>query len=643
LNFLKWTEPVAMALAFIESEPLAMHIVKLSLKVDPLLGARLAGEVKSQFQETSSVSVTTIFLEAETSDWMRIELLGRMHSKTVLPKLLKFLESQNPETVERTVDWLGFLGYTETAPILLEVLSKLDRWIPRGDGSQQLSYNALSLETKIINSLERLSQESAISKLREIFHEPFTFLFAFQMPKINHLLASIDPEYSIDQALKTLEENNDPNQISQALEILSISKHLECLPKIIYRLNCENNLFIQKELVQVLGKFNSKKSTSYLVSLIKNNNSSIQEAVKTLIKHKLVDAVDELSLHLDESDWLIKWSSAIVLGEFQSKDALPTLLEGLASEKHRNIRITAARLLSKYERFDVINILESSLKDSDYAVRRSAAISLAKLNQKSAIPELKKALKHYYPSDELSVKSRVFRKVYEEYGVVIQGMTEESIKSLGNERAIQAWICENNAVGIKEEVADALGQFDTDEVIDSLFTSLDSGFKAAALPLAKLGKQEVLPTLIELLKDCSYISSSDKVIDSLTHLISLGNLLIIPELISILNNISEHRSLDPLFWNRVAIVLMKVHYKIIDKYIPDLYKLLPTEAGKQASWVLESIQSRCGFYNYDITQSFPPELSTRTQNGGNQYIINSPKTQIFEKIDQYSENNTLTS
>jgi HEAT repeats len=338
--------------------------------------------------------------------------------------------------------------------------------------------------------------------------------------------------------------------------------------------------------------------------------------------------------HLDDTDWSVKWSSAIVLGEFQSKYALPTLLEGLTPEKNRNIRIVAARLLSNFEDNEVIIALEFSLNDLDYAVRRSAAISLAQLNQQSSIPELIRALWHYYPKDKLSANSRIVYSWSEDRNILIEGMTFEALRDIGDKESIRSWLFEHGAIGVRDPVADALGRFDSDEVIDNLFSALDSGIKAAALPLAKLGKLQIKSTLIDLLQDSGQISSSsEKLVDSFISLISLGSISIISELISILQNISEYKDTDFYFRNRVAGVLLEIDHTLVVEYLPELVRLLPSESGEQASWVIESIQSRGGFYNYDIAQSPPPEISTEIPKGGNSYNFPSvQKVQIIEHI-----------
>lgn len=291
-------------------------------------------------------------------------------------------------------------------------------------------------------------------------------------------------------------------------------------------------------------------------------------------------------------------------GKLRSDAAIPILLEGLLDE-HRNIRRVAAESLGMIESDDVICPLLSSLRDPDYAVRRSAAMSLSQFNQqeaKEAIPELLKALRHYYPSDDSYAMVEILFQLKEDEIVPICGMTPEMLKQLGDNQAIQAWLVEHNARGIREQVAEALERFNTEEVISGLFESLRKGVKAAVISLGKLGKQEVVPELIELLQDTSQISSSNKVIDTLVFLASLDNLSIVSQLLSILENINDYKHTDFYFPNRVAIVLAKIEHEAMNSYLPDLVKLLPTEVGEQASWVIAAIQSRCGFCKYETYQ-----------------------------------------
>ncbi|HEY9797579.1 MAG TPA: HEAT repeat domain-containing protein [Leptolyngbyaceae cyanobacterium] len=559
LNYLKWTEPIAIMLGLPEiTENQAIKIIELTLELNLMLGARLAGEVKLQFQKQTIelVSATKLFDEAEVSDWLRLELLGRTRSELALPQLRQFLKNSNLDIARKAAAWIG------------------------------------------------LSQEDAVLKLRELFREPPSFLYSSLEPRINDLQVKLDPKFSVEESLKILENSTDTNGISQASKLLFKAENIEAPSKLIQRLDCEQDAQIHEYIIDALGLFDTDEAVSALTSLIKSPDSSIREqAAKTLIKHERVSAIDELISLLDNPDWNIRWCAARVLGKFRSSAAVSILSEGLSGQHNRGIRRTAVEILGLIEHDEVIPRLLSSLQeDSDYAVRRSAAISLAQFNRQEAISELLKALRHYYPSDDFYATVEIPFQLNEDYIVSIHGMTHEMLNQLGDDESIRSWISEGNAISIREQVADALGRFDTQEVVNGLFESLRKGVKAAAVPLGKLGKQEVVPELIELLKGFSHISSNNKVIDTLVFLVSLGNFSIVSELLSILENINDYKHTDFYFRNRAAIVLAEIENEAMASYLPDLVKLLPTEVGEQASWAIAGIQARCGFYNYEIYQ-----------------------------------------
>ena len=148
LNYLKWTEPVALMLALVEEEALAVRVVRLGLEVDLMLGARLAGEVKPQFQ-----AQTVGFVDAlETPDWLKVKLWVAMESDVVIPQLLKALENGTAEVREDAAEALGDLASEQAVPGLLKALE---------DESCDVRLNA-------VEALEYIGSEEALAGLHRV-------------------------------------------------------------------------------------------------------------------------------------------------------------------------------------------------------------------------------------------------------------------------------------------------------------------------------------------------------------------------------------------------------------------------------------------------------------------------------------------
>jgi HEAT repeat protein len=641
LNYVKWTEAIALMLGLPEvNDSYAKHLVELALDTDLMLGARLAGDVRLQVQKQTVELINRVqsINQIETTNWLQVELLGRTQSKLALPKLQSFLRNPNLDIARRAATWIGFLGYQEAIPDLLQMLSELDRWIPHKDGSRVYSDRTLSLEIEIIEVLGKLSPKDAISKLREIFYDPASFIYSFSQPKINKLLKKFDTEVTTKESLETLRTSKNPNQISHASGLLFEMGCLDTPSVLISRLNCEQDAEIHKSLIDALAPFNTDGAIAILTNLILSQDTHLREkAARALIQYERVSAIDALISHVDNPDWNIRWCTAVVLGKLGSHAAAPILLDGLAGQYPRNIRITAAEVLGKLENDEVVRALIFSLKDPDYAVRRSAAISLAYFNRQEAIPELLKALRHYYPPGDSCRDIETPFKLNEEDTIPIRGMTLQTLSQLGDDEAIRSWFFERIGVRLSEQVADAVGRFNTEEVINGLFESLQEGIKAAAIPLGNLGKQEVVPDLLELLQNNSQISSGNKVIDTLVNLISTGHLSIVNELFLILKNIKDYSDADFYFRNRVAIILAKAEHEAMPSYLCKLTTLLPSEVGEQVSWAIGSIQSRCGFYNYEIAQSSQISLQAKETTEDLLNTINQTTQATYEKVNKMAD------
>ncbi|WP_041565391.1 NACHT domain-containing protein [Nostoc punctiforme] len=103
LNCLKWTEPVALMLGLVNDEGQALRVVKLALDVDLKLGARLAGEVKQEYQKKT----VNLILELDIHKLLQVEFLGITHSEDAVSFLNNSLQHEYSDVRKRAADALG--------------------------------------------------------------------------------------------------------------------------------------------------------------------------------------------------------------------------------------------------------------------------------------------------------------------------------------------------------------------------------------------------------------------------------------------------------------------------------------------------------------------------------------------------------
>ena len=93
LNYLKWTEPVALMMQLLNDKSNALRLVKLALEVDLQLGARLAGEVKAELQEETVGLINSLELPLS----LKIRLLEISNSDAAISPLIEILQEEDYE------------------------------------------------------------------------------------------------------------------------------------------------------------------------------------------------------------------------------------------------------------------------------------------------------------------------------------------------------------------------------------------------------------------------------------------------------------------------------------------------------------------------------------------------------------------
>jgi len=167
LNYLKWTEPLALMLELVEDEAQAVRVVELALEVDLRLGARLAGAVKPEWQEQTVDLVAGL----EVPQLLKIQLLGLTKSEKAIPELVNVLNDKDSSIRRRAADALGKIGSDAAIEELVKALNDEDYYV-RGRAAGALgeigSDAAIEELVKALNNKYYDVRSSAADALGEI-------------------------------------------------------------------------------------------------------------------------------------------------------------------------------------------------------------------------------------------------------------------------------------------------------------------------------------------------------------------------------------------------------------------------------------------------------------------------------------------
>ena len=154
LNYLKWTEPLAMLLGLLEDEALALRVVRSALAVDWMLGARLAGEVKPILQSQTVAWIDGLNIPL----WLKVKLLRATVSSAAVNRLIKVFKEDTVASWE-AAGALAEIG-SNAVPALLAALNDADA------GVRQRAALALS----------RIGCETAVEALSKALYDADSFV-----------------------------------------------------------------------------------------------------------------------------------------------------------------------------------------------------------------------------------------------------------------------------------------------------------------------------------------------------------------------------------------------------------------------------------------------------------------------------------
>jgi energy-coupling factor transporter ATP-binding protein EcfA2 len=563
LNYLKWTETIAIVLSLIANEEEAVRVVKQALDVDLMLGARLAGEVRFGFQERTVGLVNA----KEAPDWLKVEMWGKTRSSLVISNLIKILRSSDIHIARKAAQYIDSPNKQEATNIILNRFEKVDtKFFSQSSFGGSDKTGDLWMDN--VKTLAILSPKTAVQKLRNRFidngrHRNMLFMICTQAaPMLMHLDAqNIIPE--LISKLRTSQcEAEKLNYILNMIEGVNFNQ--EEIVELLSILENEKSEEIKLRILGVLRLAKSSLIEKTLFKLIIHSSYKVRKEVENQLIRRNIKETSRLEELLCCRIFKVSYSAAIVLGCLGHTSSLPILLRAIKSNSSE-LRVNAIKALRFIDSEESVEHLIDLLQDADLNIRRESAFSLSHLGKRESIPILLECLETGHSYSHIP-----------------------SIRSLAS-------------LGFLEPLID--------KVLNKKLY-----WQIAAIELVKLGKTEFTIHFCEILTDVTYLEG-DASSELLTLLGKNSNIQIVDWLIDALKNPTSH-SWDLYFPNRVALVLNRMPDKFAQESLLRLLKVRMSQDIPQLSWLIPYTQNQCKFYDYEIQQAKLGKADRESRGGG---------------------------
>jgi len=539
LNYLKWTEPIAIMLGLPEiTEQQAEKLIALALDVDLNLGARLAGAVKPE--PNIQQKTVSMIASQKVPEWLRIFLLGETKSPQAAHELMKTIQDPNPVTRRNSVFALRQLNSEAAMPLIFIAIE---------DSDPDVRKTAI----RVIGELG-IKDKEAIPLITQILNKEPSHLVREAV--VFFLLSKLDSEAAIMELLRLTQDPNPWVTIIARQYLEKKNREIVINFLIKFLKNSEN--FIRISALHLLGELGNEIIIPNLfeaqLDLITDVHNAASDAIDKVrkratakesgvIERQQMQQQDQIKIcrgYLDSEEYIRRGDAIHSLASLLAKEEVIPLINKALDDPHPYVRGHAITHLLRLMGNEAIPQAIRALDDPNYEVRDKAAQALAGLRQN--LPE-----KLEIPEETVSKLIEILNEdqdTNEDEDTYVRSVT---IHTLTNLCSLQP-----SLVGKDLESAFLNASYSSDPFLRS----------KAAEGLQKFSSDRVSIRLLEMVED--------------------------PHFLVVLN---------------VAETLKNMPYNIITaKHLPALRELIYTLKESFALEAVAAIQSRCGFYNYEIYQ-----------------------------------------
>jgi HEAT repeat protein len=580
LNYLKWTEPLALMLALVDDEKLAVRVVEQALAVDLMLGARLVGEVRSAFQEKTVdvVRVKTL----DVSDWLKVEMFGKTQSTLLIPELVNLLNHPNIDIARKAARFIGDSNNQQAINKMSDRCKEIDSKF-----FAQTSFGGPDktgkLWIKSIQALAYLAPNSATQYLQHRLVEDLrhrTTVLSF-CPTALPLFMKLESKRLVPELIIILGtsqcEGEKVNYVLNMLEGRTFEEEetIEMI-SIFHKEDSEN---VKLRILDILSGTETLWLENKLFNILTNSSNRIRKEVEKQLIRRNCSKTKDLEELIYSKNFDVAFSAAIILGHLGHVSALPCLLSQINSSSQEK-RIESIKALRFINHEDTISALTDLIEDPVIKIRREAAFALSYFGKYQGVETLLNC-----------------------FQLGLGDAHTSAIRSLAR-------------LGI------------TDPLINRI-SNRSLHWQTAVVELVKLGNSNLIINLCDVLFELRDESSSE-VIDLLSR---YADREVIDWLINGLAN-PTHNSWDPYFCNRAALTLNRLSGDLAAISLGKLFSLRENQYIEQLSWLVPYTQNQCKFYNYEIQLKAIDRKPTAAARGNptndTYYDIKAEVVQIIE-------------
>ncbi len=556
LNYLKWTEPLAMAMSFVESEALAVRMVKLALEVDLYLGARLAGAVKLNWQQTTINLVISECEQKNLPQLIKVICLQKSRSIATTQSLIKALNEPGADIQAKALQGLKEIANATSLPDLLQaienpngknylliidiidllvLLDSKKTTLPKLRGLLKSEYPGI--REIAVWALERLNTKECISDFINALHDPTLRVRRAIISALGNIGYPEIIPYLLNMLDSHQEEEDNGGMFSRAAFALAKLDSDQAF--------LHPHSVVRKAVISLLEKQNLEVALPRLTVALKDTDCLVRaEAMRIIGKLKIKEFIGEVLQAIEDSETGVQMQAAYAIGQICSVEIMPELLKKLKSENSET-RKTIVDAMHNLDSEQAVPGLFQALADSDQSVRRKALYALGQLCIKDTIP-------HFI--------GIFLNPTSEDYNILINNYLHELEPQQ------------------KSDLLEQANCLDTDIRWEAVKT------------VARVASQAAIPNLI---KDFSRVDSTGNRWRIINYLRTTANEQILPTLLDALNDteVSVRR--------HAAFGIRDLGNCLHLDYLCQQQSQNPLEAIDIA---IAAIQSRCGFYNYEIYQ-----------------------------------------